>query len=117
MVVEGMGRFKPPITLKPGEVLTRDEMGKVHVGLDSSDQLSLWTEGVAVANRQRLDDFLSDFNRYSKRKVRLANPADGALLVSGRYRTDDQVAMLKAIEQGWGLHADGTGDQEIVLRR
>ncbi len=53
-------------------------------------------------------------NRYSARQVRLADPALGALTVSGVFHAGDQDALVAALERGWSLRAERSGE-EIVL--
>ncbi|HZH44061.1 MAG TPA: FecR domain-containing protein [Lysobacter sp.] len=107
-----------PATLAPGERIEIDERGR----LGAPQQLDLasaeaWTRGELVFRQRRLDALLAEVNRYSATPLRLADPALGALTVSGVFRIDEQAALVAALEQGWSLRAERGPDGAIVLHR
>ncbi|WP_158549216.1 FecR family protein [Lysobacter silvisoli] len=104
-------------TLAPGEQLRIDAGG----GLGDKRPLDLavaqaWPQGDLVFKNRRLDQLLDEMNRYSRTRLRLAQPELGALKVSGVFHIDDQAALLAALERGWSLQAQRVGDREIVLQ-
>lgn len=76
---------------------------------------SAWPRGDLIFKDRRLDSLLQEMNRYSKTPLRLADPALGALTVSGVFHHDDQAALLAALERVWSIRAQRVGDREIVL--
>lgn len=103
-------------TLTPGEQVTVAADGTVgeRAPLDVAAARS-WPQGDLVFRQRRLDELLSEMNRYSARQVRLADPGLGALTVSGVFHAGDQEALVAALERGWPVRAVRTGDDEIVL--
>ncbi|MFC5568502.1 FecR family protein [Lysobacter yangpyeongensis] len=105
-------------TLAPGEQVRIDAQG----ALQASQPFDLavaraWTQGDLVFKERRLDQLIAEMNRYSATPLRLADPALGALTVSGVFHIDDQAALVAALEQGWGLKARRGGNGEIVLHK
>lgn len=102
--------------LSPGEQVTVDASGRIgqRAPLDVAAALS-WPDGDLVFKQRRLDELLAEMNRYSARQVRLADPALGALTVSGVFHAGDQDALVAALERGWSLRAERTAEHEIVL--
>lgn len=103
-------------TLSPGEQVTVDATGRLgqRKPLDVAAARS-WPSGDLVFRQRRLDELLVEMNRYSARQVRLADPALGAMTVSGVFHAGDQEALVAALERGWSLRAVRNGEHEIVL--
>lgn len=74
-----------------------------------------WTRGDLIFKNRRLDSLLQEMNRYATTPLRLADPALGAMTVSGVFHYDDQAALVAALERGWALRAERRHDREIVL--
>ena len=56
-----------------------------------------WSNGLLVANRQRLDDFLAELGRYRQGWLR-CDPAIAGLRISGTFSIDDTDSALRALE-------------------
>ncbi len=69
-------------------------------GLASLDLLptgaGAWTQGLMIANDQRLDLFLDELSRYRPGVLRCA-PAVAGLRISGTFRLDDSEQILRAL--------------------
>lgn len=104
--------------LRPGQQLSYDHSGRMTPPepLDLSVAQS-WPGGDLVFKNRRLDALLTEMNRYSATKLRLADPNLGKITVSGVFHIGDQAALLEALEQGWSLKAERATDDEIVLHR
>ena len=63
-----------------------------------------------------LGDVVTDFNRYNRRKLVVADDATAAIVVGGNFRADNVEAFVRLLESGFGVTAFRHGD-EIVLRR
>lgn len=104
--------------LRPGQKLTFDNSsGAPTISNVDISQVDAWTEGALYVQEQRLDLVLNEINRYSKRKIRLANPADGEILISGKYKATDQDALLRSLSAGWALHVQSGTANEVILAR
>lgn len=103
--------------LAPGEQVSVDAGG--NIGPTQPLDLAAaraWPQGDLIFNQRRLDELVAEMNRYSQVQVKLADPALGALTVSGVFHAGDQEALVAALERGWSLHAQRNGKHEIVLR-
>ena len=80
---------------------------------ETEEQLS-WRSGVLVFRDVTLMEAAEEFNRYTERKIRIADPRVGELLIAGSFRTTNVDALLRLLEQGYPIrvHSDG---EEITL--
>ncbi|KOQ76929.1 hypothetical protein ABW45_10615 [Stenotrophomonas maltophilia] len=104
-------------SLVPGQQARVDPQGRIQIGSADSEALLAWTQGTLLVERQRLDKVLAEMNRYRAQPLRLADSADGALLISGRFNVQDQQAFLSALEAGWALTARPSDRNDLVLYR
>ncbi|MBN7135859.1 hypothetical protein A7A76_14095 [Lysobacter enzymogenes] len=117
-VVVSNGLAQTGSALSPGQQLSYDHSGRMtppeplDVGLATS-----WPSGDLVFKDRRLDSLLTEMNRYSATKLRLADPDLGKITLSGVFHAGDQAALLKVLEQGWSLKAERSTNDEIVLHR
>jgi len=81
------------------------------------EQAEAWTRGELVFSDRRLDEVLTEINRYTATPLRLADPALGAVRISGVFRPSDTDSLLAALDAGWSLHARRTADGTIELTR
>jgi transmembrane sensor len=114
---ERAGTSPATVTLQPGQKLTYVSGAPPVISRIELDHAQAWTQGSLFVQGQRLDQLLEEMNRYSTRQVVLADPADGAILISGKYKVDDQQALLKALQAGWSLHPVNTSPTEVTLKR
>ncbi len=110
-------RTSAKVKLLPGQKLTVGPDGVQIVGAVDIDEAGSWTQGSLLIHEQRLDQLLLEMNRYSSLQVRLADPADGAILISGKYRVGDQQALLKTLQAGWSLRPVSASPNEVVLKQ
>ncbi|GAA5076601.1 FecR family protein [Lysobacter panacisoli] len=103
-------------TLAPGEQVTVQADGRIGAKAPLDVAMArAWPQGDLVFQQRRLDELLSEMNRYSSRQIRLADPALGELRVSGVFHAGDQEALVAVLERGWPLRAVRSSDDEIVL--
>ncbi|TPG52236.1 FecR family protein [Sphingomonas glacialis] len=76
-----------------------------------------WTSGMLGFDKTPLADLLEQTNRYSKTKIRLAEPNLGSLLVTGAFRPLPINQLAAGIAAAFSLRADHTPNGDIVLRR
>jgi len=125
-VVQGSVRFDAPgvqsaaytATLRPGDVATAtaDSMSIAkRTSRDLSRELG-WRRGVVVFDRTTLADAASEFNRYNRRKIVIADPAAASLAIDGTFATTDEEAFIDAARTIFGLHVDGSGNGIVISR-
>lgn len=118
VMVSARDGAKTEATLAPGEQIRIDPQGRLHAKqpLDLA-VAQAWPQGELIFKARRLDHLLEEMNRYSRTRLRLADPALGAVTISGVFHIDDQPALVAALEQGWGIQAEHVGADEIVLSK
>lgn len=82
----------------------------------ASRELPSWPEGRLSYDRAPLARILADAARYSSRPIRLAEPALGALEVTGVFSVRDPDALADKLAAALGLRAVHS-DAEIILMR
>lgn len=76
-----------------------------------------WIKGDLVFEEWRLAAFVSEMNRFSDTKVRIADESIEDFLISGRFHTGDQQSVVQMLESGWPVDAQTVSDNEVVLSR
>lgn len=74
-----------------------------------------WLTGWLNFENERLDDVAAEFNRYSPRKIVLADPTLGETPVSGRFEADDVEAFTRALAKYEIARVESTGPDVIRL--
>lgn len=75
-----------------------------------------WTEGRLVFQALPLTRVLEELNRYTTRKVRLADPSLTGIRVSGVFDAGDTDSVLAALQYAYPVAVDRQAPGEIVLR-
>jgi len=75
-----------------------------------------WLSGRLVFDSVPLRQAVEDFNRYSQRKLRIADPVSGAILIQGIFNAGDTDSIALALQYAYPLSVDERGS-EVVLRR
>jgi len=76
-----------------------------------------WTRGFLVFDATPLAHALAEINRYSSRKLHLADPSLGNLQLSGSFRLGDAVATAKALPYVLPVTVHSEGKEIIVSHR
>lgn len=84
-----------PLLLQPGQY-SRFSAGGATPARPLADEQDAWTQGLLVANEQRLDMLLAELGRYRSGWLR-CDPAVAGLRVSGTFPVDDSDKALRAI--------------------
>ena len=82
---------------------------------EMDDSLS-WRTGYLIFDDEPLASAIAEFNRYTTRKVVIADPDVGALPISGKVRTSNAQALTRMLHDGFGIRAEER-DGSIVLMR
>ncbi|MBS0214122.1 MAG: FecR domain-containing protein [Proteobacteria bacterium] len=124
-VTEGTVRLEPaghagsalPTALLPaGSVAEVDAQGVVVRRLAQAEveRMLDWREGMLSFHATPLAQAVGEFNRFNARQMVLADPAIGALQVSGRFRWDNEDGFARLLQAGFPIRAEYDG-QRIVL--
>jgi transmembrane sensor len=103
--------------LSAGESITvtakRIELAKV-AEPDVARKLS-WVEGRLWFERQRLDDVVTEFNRYNRRQLVIADPAIADLRIGGGFEATDTDSFTAALERTLPVRVDRTDPNFVRL--
>jgi transmembrane sensor len=116
VTVDTQGSPVEPLLLAPGEevrVSTGQAAVKRHVDARSATS---WSFGKHIFNEQPLADAVREINRYAAMKVRLADPALGALEVNGEFATGDSAAIVDALAAKLALQVSRAGNALVLSR-
>ena len=101
-------------TLVPGEQLVaRADQPIVVLPADVRQAVS-WRTGRLAFSDEPLGEVIEEINRYSNRKVVLADPSLAELRVSGAFRAGSVGSFATAMETAFPVSAESRGN-EIVL--
>jgi len=114
--VEVRGRG-PVARLAPGQMFVERRDGGVPAVSASAAGAERWVEGMLSYNGAPLADVVADVDRYSARKLRLADPALGSLRVTGMFRAVPVEASAKALAASLRLRLSSAANGDLVLSR
>ncbi len=80
------------------------------------DKIIGWREGQLFFEDMSLTDAVAEMNKYSAVRIELADPALARLRVNGMFRTGQQHAFARAVEDYFHVVAITEGEQRILLR-
>jgi len=106
------------VQLQPGQqVRWQSQTGRWSRGdVDTAVETS-WTRGFLVFDATPLEQAIEEINRYSSRKLRLADPALGKLALSGSFRLGDAAATADALPYVLPVTVHGDGTEIVVSHR
>lgn len=105
-----------PVTLDAGERL---EIRGPAVAVKSAarlDREEAWTTGHVIFDSTPLRAAIAEMNRYARRRLELADPALGDLLISGTFSVDDSRYFARAVANVFSLEVTAS-EAGIVLGR
>ena len=80
------------------------------------DAMAGWRDGVLVFNNQRLEDAVADFNRYTKRPIRIADPAVANIRIGGTFQIDNSAGFLTCSIPPTGFRSGRKGTRSSSRR-
>lgn len=116
---DGRGANRQPTALLPaGSVATASATGVTvdTVPLAQAEAYLSWRDGFLSFHDTPLAAAAAEFNRYSARKLVIADPATGAMRVGGNFRWSNLDGFVRLLTQAFPVKASRRG-QDIVLRR
>lgn len=86
-----------------------------HTPAALADELS-WRRGLLIFRHTSLADAASEYNRYSRRKIIIANSAAERMTVSGSLPANDMREFLVIAKKFFGLRVETYGDEVVISR-
>lgn len=125
-LVEGRARFDTqdgkarPISveLMPGDVVVskNNEMSLTRKAAPAMARELGWRHGVLIFDNTKLVDAAAEFNRYSKTKLVIAEPAVSALKINGTFQVDNLEAFAETTQDALGLKLEHRTNMIVVSR-
>jgi transmembrane sensor len=108
----------PVILVKHQKVLsTPDTMRRSDESDAAIDRQLSWREGKLVFDQVTLDAAASEFNRYNKKKLVLADAEAAGLKIGGRFDVDNIEGFANLLQRGFGLDVRATNDTITIASR
>jgi len=112
---------EPPV-LSAGQsaVVTLAPTAVSHIGKISATEIATqlaWQPRLLDFTDAPLAEIVGAFNRGNPVRLVLADAALGEMRLSATFRSDNVEGFVHLMESDFGLHAERTGDRQIVLRR
>ncbi|KAF1717019.1 hypothetical protein CSC74_09160 [Pseudoxanthomonas yeongjuensis] len=76
-----------------------------------------WLSGRLVFDSIPLSQAVSEFNRYSQRKLRIDDPAVGEIRIEGVFNAGDTDSILLALRYAYALRVDDRGTEVVLSRK
>lgn len=78
------------------------------------DAMTGWRNGQLVFDNQRLADAVADFNRYTDRPIRIADPAVADIRIGGTFQIGNSAGFLDLLHSAYGLEVRSTPGEVVV---
>jgi len=104
--------------LVPGEeaIATPTSLVVSHKSVEDLTNEIAWRNGVLVFRGATLADAAKAFNRYSKTKLVLNDPAIARQVIGGTFRTNDVEGFIGVVQELLGLRTTKNGNQIVISR-
>ena len=73
-----------------------------------------WRDGLLVFDNQRLGDAVADFNRYTNRPIRIADPSTADIRIGGTFQIDNSAGFLDLLHSAYGLKVRSEANGIVV---
>ena len=83
---------------------------------DAEEALS-WRTGFLTFDTTRLEDAVTEFNRYTPHKIRIESPEVAELHISGKFRSNNAAAFIRMLHEGFGIQARESADTVLLRKR
>lgn len=105
-------------SLQPGQMLRFEADGTLgSVQTADLKAAQAWTEGKLYVDNWRLQDFVTELNRYSDTRLRIDDPALRDVRISGVFQARNRDNLGRLLAQGWGIESRQVAPDEILLTR
>ncbi len=112
------GRMREPLLLSPGNSVTAKE-NTIVVTRSTQRELAEelgWRRGVLVFDNTTLTDAATEFNRYNREKIVIANPAVAQLRIDGTFPAENLAVFARAAQQLFDLRIVKRDGQTVISR-
>ncbi len=112
------GGNTPATIMAPGEVALATERTTSVTKTEHTaiaTELS-WRQGILIFHHTPLSEAVAEFNRYTTRKITIANPVIARLEINGKFRTNDVAMFADVTADVLGLKADKRDDRIVIGR-
>jgi transmembrane sensor len=101
-----------PVTLARGDIATVQGTSTFVVpnSIDKVEDLLSWRRGLLVFDQSTLADAASEFNRYSRKKLVITDPAIARMRISGRFESSNVDGFTRLLRLAYGLNVADEGD-------
>ena len=114
------GQPAQPGTLLPAGSIAVAGAGGVLVrsaGVENAERELDWRSGYLNFSDTPLAEATAEFNRYSARKLVVADPDAAALRIGGSFRWNNVEAFARLLERGFPLRAEADGERIVLHSR
>lgn len=118
-VENAQGAGQPPVLLVKHQkvVATPAAMVKSDESEARIEQMLSWRDGKLVFDQVTLDYAASEFNRYNKKRLVLADAEAASMKIGGRFDAGNVKGFASLLQRGFGLDVRETDDTITVGRR
>ncbi len=112
------GRMREPLLLAPGDSVTAKQ-NTIVVTRNSERELARdlgWRRGVLVFDNTTLADAVTEFNRYNREKIVIADPAVAQLRIDGTFPNENLAVFARAAQQLFELHIVERDGKTVISR-
>jgi transmembrane sensor len=75
-----------------------------------------WRSGILVFSHTTLADAAAEINRYSSKKLIIADAAAGRVMIGGTFPINNAMAIAEAAQDSLGLRVEDRGDEIVISR-
>jgi transmembrane sensor len=102
------------VTLIPGERLMLPPNAAATLDEPRIDTVTAWRRGEVVLEHTRLDEALTEMNRYEDRKLVISSPEIAHLEISGIYHVGDGAGFAATIAMLYHLQVTRTQSEILI---
>jgi transmembrane sensor len=102
--------------LRAGDRVLLHPEGRLEVVASASEAELRWPSGMLEFLNTPLAAAVAEANRYSRRHIRIGDPAIAKLRVTGTYRAGDTAGLARSLAAAFAIIADDSRPGEILLR-
>jgi len=115
---EEAGSTAHSVLLEPGDVVRQSGRS---FSLTRKSPQSLaddlgWRRGVLTFHEETLSEAAEEFNRYNRKKIVIADPRVGKLIIYGTFRSNDVTAFADVAQAYFKLRVENRDDQVALSR-
>jgi transmembrane sensor len=114
--VEQDGTEAPATQLAPGQIARARDAGLLVQAKQVSEveEYLSWRSGYLVFRETTLGEAVAEFNRYSTRKIVIADPSIASIRIGGNFRSGNMDAFIRLLEEGFPLAVERQSEQVVL---